>query len=93
MTCCFIGSSSFWLPSRLSSRSARSCSRALRGHTVKPRLARLGRPDFSAAGSNAATRRPSMSHRVRTVIGTIGILIGFVVVIGFVVLIVFYLHR
>jgi hypothetical protein len=34
-----------------------------------------------------------MSHRVRTVIGTIGILIGFVVVIGFVVLTVFYLHR
>jgi hypothetical protein len=47
----------------------------------------------SAAGSDTATRRPSMSHRVRTVIGTIGILIGFVVVIGFVVLTVFYLHR
>jgi hypothetical protein len=34
-----------------------------------------------------------MSRRVRAVIGTIGILIGFVVVIGFVVLTVFYLHR
>ena len=34
-----------------------------------------------------------MSHRVRAVIGTIGILIVFVVVIGFVVLAVFYLHR
>jgi hypothetical protein len=34
-----------------------------------------------------------MSHRARAVIGTIGILIVFVVVIGFVVLAVFYLHR
>jgi hypothetical protein len=50
-----------------------------------------GRPH--GAGSGSATRRPSMSHRVRAVIGTIGILIVFVVVIGFVVLAVFYLHR
>jgi hypothetical protein len=45
------------------------------------------------AGSGSATRRPSTSHRARAVIGTIGILIVFVVVIGFVVLAVFYLHR
>jgi hypothetical protein len=44
-----------------------------------------------SAGMRRAARQ--MSRRVRAVIGTIGILIGFVVLMGFVVLTVFYLHR